>query len=243
MRGKATLATVLLVLLAASAHADELIWDNYPGDVLQDVTYNMSSERNTQIAESTFVVDDVDLLQTPFGEVDPSLIRLTRLEWVGARDPAYDPYPVADVVILDTDFSGEIEYSDLSYTFADFDPDPNPDPEAQTYTGVIEFETPILIPSEHFYIGARLVGGGFYQGRNHSVTSSVDATIRGRTEGHIRAAVFGAPDWRPASDVWYGGQVPGSNFEFAFRVYGFVIPEPASLGLLLFGSLLLVRRR
>jgi hypothetical protein len=55
--------------------------------------------------------------------------------------------------------------------------------------------------------------------------------------------VFGAPNWRPASQVWYGSDVPSSNFEFAFRVYGFVVPEPASLTLLTVGSLLLVRRR
>jgi hypothetical protein len=243
MRGKATLATVLLALLATSARADELIWDNYPGDVLEDATYNMSSERNTQVIESTWIVDDVDILQSPFAGTDPSLIWITRLEWVGARDPDFDPYPTADVILLDTnlDDGTAVVLSDLSYTFTDYDPDPNPDPDTQTYTGVIEFDPPIAIPGEHFYIGARLVGGGWFEGRNHAVTSSIDADIFGRTEGHIKATVFGAPDWRPASEVWYGAPVPSSNFEFAFRVYG--IPEPASLALLVVGSLLLVRRR
>ncbi len=241
-----TLATALLMsLVAISANADELVWDNYPGDVLENATYNMSSERNTQLMESTWIVDDVDILQSPFAGTDPGLILLTRLEWVGARDPAYDPYPTADVILLDTnlDSGTAVEYSDLSYTFTDYDPDPNPDPDTQTYRGVIEFDPPIAIPGEHFYIGARLVGGGWYEGRNHSVTSSIDADIFGRTEGHIQAAVFGAPPpgWRPASVVWYGSDVPSSNFEFAFRIYG--IPEPASLGLLVVGSLLLVRRR
>jgi hypothetical protein len=246
MRGMATFTTTLLVLVAAtSAYADELVWDNYPGDLLQDVTYNMSSERNTQVIERTWVVDDVDLLQTPFAEVDPDLIRITGIEWVGARNPGSDPYPFADVIVLNTNLDNgtAVEYWDLSYTYTDYDPDPNPDPHTQTYVGVIVFDEPISIPGEHFYIGARLVGGGYFEGRNHSVTSSIDETIRGRTEGQIKAALFGAPDWRPASEVWYGSDVPGSNFEFAFRLYGYAIPEPASLGLLVIGSLLLVRRR
>ena len=72
--------------------------------------------------------------------------------------------------------------------------------------------------------------------------SSIDASLNGQTEGYIKAAVFGAPDWRPTTDVWFGAPSPGINFEFAFKLYSDV-PEPASLGLLAVGGLLLARRR
>ena len=75
-----------------------------------------------------------------------------------------------------------------------------------------------------------------------AAVSAIDETIRGRTEGYTRAAVFGAPDWTPASDVWFAPPTD-QHFEFAFRVYADVVPEPASLALLLVGGVLMIRRR
>jgi hypothetical protein len=239
---RSTLArTVALLLFAAatSANADEILWDNYPVG-LQDVTVNMSSERNTQVVESTWVVDDIAL--------DPGMdltgVAFTRLVWVGARDAAYS-YSTADVIVLDADLNTVIELSDLEYLATPFDPEPNPDPGTQTYESEIVFDEPISLLDSglgpHLYVGVRLVGDGYLQGRNHAVTSSIDSTLRGLTGGYTKAAVFGAPTWRPASDVWYGGPSGDSSFEFAFRMYA--VPEPASVGLLLVGGLLLVWRR
>jgi hypothetical protein len=249
MRSKAVLTMVLLALFAGSSvHADEvLLWDNYPGDVLQNAAYNMSSERNTQVVESTWIADDVDLLEADPG-FDPGVAMITRLEWVGARQVGFS-YSLADVVILDAAGDGPADVKflaeDLSYTFTAYDPEPNPDPETQTYHGEITFDEPISVADlglsdNHLYIGVRLVGDGYYEGRNYFVTSSIDGTLRGRTQGYAKGTVFGAPDWTPASEVWYGYQHP-DNFEFAFRLWA--VPEPASLALLLVGSLLLVRRR
>jgi len=250
MRSKAVLVMTLLALSAGSfVYADEVVlWDNYPGDVLQNAAYNMSSERNTQVVESTWIVDDVDLLQVEPG-FDPGLATLTRLQWVGARQVGFS-YSLADVVILGSEGDGpaDVKYlaEDLSYTFTDYDPDPNPDPDTQTYCGELTFPEPISVADlglsdSHFYIGVRLVGDGYQQGRNYFVTSSIDETVRGRTQGYAKGTVFGAPDWTPASEVWYGYSVP-DNFEFAFRLWA--VPEPGSLALLLVGGgLLLVRKR
>jgi hypothetical protein len=256
MRSRAVFIATLLALAAANwAYADEiLLWDNYCVDppVFQDPSFKLSSERETQIMEATWSADDVDMLQSPLAGVDPAVITLTRLEWVGARDPAWDPYPLADVIILDADPNGGpgvVQYleQDLTYAYTDFDPDPDPDPEAQTYTGVITFDPPIPLTDlgqeiEHFYIGVRLVNGT-YRGRNYFVNSYYDLEAPlGRTEGYTKGATFGAPDWTPSSDVYYGMPAPEYNFEFAFRLWA--IPEPSGIALLALGSgLLLARRR
>lgn len=237
------IAAVLLMVAATTAKADELLWDNYPGGLaaLQDVTFNMSSERNTAVWDSTWVVDDVDFAQLE--GADPSLTTLTRLEWVGARDPRYG-YSTVDVIVLDGDFNTVVEVSDLAYSFTDYDSEL--DPGTRLYEGEVLLDTPEfsnLALTEHFYIGVRLVGDGIYQGSGRFVTSSIDATIRGRTEGYTRAAVFGAPDWAPASQVWYAPPTEDVNLEFAFRVYADVVPEPAGLALLVIGSVFMIRRR
>ena len=240
---KSRLVSILVLLVAAtSAKADQLLWDNYPGglDGLQDVTFNMSSERNTAVYEATWIVDDVDFAQIEGG--DPSLTTLTRLQWVGARQPGYS-YSTVDVIVLDGDFNTLFELSDLPYTFTDYASEL--DPTMQLYEGEVSLTPPPLQGTElteHMYVGVRLVGDGYYQGRNRNVTNSIDETIQGRTQGHIRAAIFGAPDWTPASEVWYAPP-PGSQFEFAFRVYADVIPEPAGVVLLLVGSVAMIRRR
>jgi hypothetical protein len=244
MTVKAILATTLLLTVATgTAGADQLLWDNYPGglDALQDVNFNMSSERNTAVYEPTWIVDDVDFAQIE--GVDPSLTTLTQLEWVGARQVGYT-YSTVDVIVLDGQFNTLCEVFDLPYTFTDHDS--VLDPSWQLYQGQVSLAGRAGIPDldlpEHFYVGIRLVGDGYYQGRNRNVTSSIDQTIRGRTQGHMKAAIFGAPDWTPASEVWYAPPTD-HEFEFAFRVYADVVPEPASVVLLLAGSLAVIRRR
>lgn len=247
--------TLLLSVVVTTARADELLlWDNYPGDVLQDVTYNMTSERNTQIGESTWVVDDVDLVEEPDAP-RPDSIWLTRLEWVGAFDPRFT-YSHADVTLLDENFQTVLELADLEYTVKDIHDDPNdpyynPAADTTTYVAELNFDSPISLaelgedeqPLEYFFIGVRLVGDGDNQGRNYFVTSSKDTTLRGREQGHVKAATFGAPYFRPASDVWFGTPdgTRAENFEFAFRLYA--VPEPASVVLLSVGSLALLARR
>ncbi len=253
MRSRYLLTGALLLGLVAAASADMLLWDNYPGGIdalAQNGAVNMSSERNTQVVESTWVIDDFIIDNGGGGSPTPDGIDtvLTRLDWVGARQLGTD-YGTADVIFLDENFNTLLELTDLDYDIVqerDY-----LDPFARLYEGEITFGSPIsmaMLGESHVYIGVRLVGSGFLEGRNHIVASSVDDTLYGQTEGYVQGAIFGAPPpaWRPASDVWYGvpdGSTPNINFEFAFQVYGEQIPEPASLGLLLAGGLLVLRRR
>ena len=68
--------------------------------MLQDIAKNMSSERNTQVVYETWVVDDVDMLQVPGSDVE--LAELSRLTWIGARQPTIT-YSRADVILLTRD--------------------------------------------------------------------------------------------------------------------------------------------
>ncbi len=244
MKSRVFLAVVSLACLAAAgAQAETLLWDNYAGgiDALpNNGAINMSSERNTQVVESTWVVDDAILNASPQQDV-----LLTRLNWYGARDAAYDPYASADVIFLDRSFNILLELDDLSFNIVqerDY-----LDPFSRLYEGQVDFDVPVSVMNDlgtnSFYVGVRLVGSQHLQGRNHFVVSSSDSTLFGDTEGYIKAAVFGAPDWRPASDVWYGAPTPNINFEFAFQLYGDIVPEPTSIGLLLIGAAALLRRR
>ena len=238
--------SLLLCLAVTTANADQLLWDNYPGGIgtLQAPSYNMSSERNTAVWESTWVVDDVDLAQIP--GFDPGDgFGLTRLEWVGARDANFT-YSSVDVIILDSNLNTIQELSGLTdFTTADASADVGSG--LQMYEGSVSLmqgeERLLTDLPEHFYIGVRLVGDGYYQGCNRFVTSSIDSTLRGRTEGYTRASIFGAPDWETASSVWYAPPTEMENMEFAFRVYANNVPEPTGIVMLLVGGIFGIRRR
>ena len=209
----------LFVLAPASARADQIvIWNNYPAPI-ENALVNMSSERNTQIIESTWAVDDVDVTQIT--GIDPAGVRLTRIDWIGTRNPDFD-YAAADVIILDNAFGTITEMYDLAFTATDLDPDPNPWPISQTYEGSVTLATPIdlLALGDHFYIGVRLVGASYMQGRNQINTSSNTDTLRGRTGGYVKSAIFGAPTWTPAAVAWLGDSSATETFEFAYRLQG-----------------------
>jgi hypothetical protein len=76
---------------------------------------------------------------------------------------------------------------------------------------------------------------GDEDGRNVMLTTG-SGTLNGLTMGLFQSDFFGYPDWTLTEDT-----SPTMTTDFAFQVYG-VIPEPASLLLLVAGAYLARRR-
>lgn len=236
----AALALFPGVVGIASA-GESLIWDNYPGGTFHG-TIGLTSERNTSFVETTWSVDDVNVTD----DVSTSDVRISRIEWVGMRDPNWT-YSDIEVILMDSGLDegapNTVLHSGLNWTSTPVMPDPNPDPLRQVYTGSVTFDEPISPPDLHFYIGIRLVGDSTFRGRALWNAHSADTSLQGLTGGFTKAVQLGAPFFRPSSDVLYGTVGSPNNVEFAFRVYG-EVPEPATLTLIgLSGMLLAARRR
>lgn len=223
MRSTYAITLVASLALCPFAMAD-LLWDNYTTPDPWDHVTGYSSERATLISE-TWVVDDA-VFEQP--------VSIEEIQWIGARD---DPerFTGADYIILDAEFNVIADVRDQPFDAIvlgeDFDP------PLEIYEGTVQVE-PILLDPGQYYFGARLVDG--HLGRNYAVTSFTGADlIRGATEAHILAVPFGVDDWTPASQVLSSG----IQSDFAYRINGTVIPEPASLILLLIGAAATLRRR
>lgn len=217
--------------------ADEVVlWDNYPDDQFLP-PWDVSSERDTQRADDTWVVDDAVLEggDQEFG------IEISSFEWIAAIDPRAS-YDVADFILLSStglapDPNSALVLSNLNYTVTPIDPDPDPSATRDLFRGRIDFDIPITVDPGHYYVGARLVDSS--SGRAGSVVAAKGSEIRGQTGAFFMGPSFGLDQWTPVSTL-FG---TSDNFELAFRLNGFIVPEPASLVGLLFGSVFLLRRR
>lgn len=223
--------TLGLLAACGTALAGEMLaWDNYPGGSYQPLWY-VSSERNTQRPEPSWTVEDVVL-----SDVNQAV---TRIEWVGARDPGFS-YSQVDVILLPSvfdaisgtwtpDSAGAIVLTDLPLSAQQEVPDPNPLPEIEIYTASVDLPSPVAVPGTHFYVGVRLVGDGANNaGYSGIVVAAMDGTLRGQTGGYFIGPSFGISQWTPANDL-FGLSDP---MEFAYRLYTSPIPEPGA-GLLL----------
>lgn len=218
-----THALVLAVAIGLTPFASaDLLWDNFAAPDPWDHVTGYSSERATLISES-WVVDDA-VFEQP--------VSIDEIQWIGFRDNP-DLFTGADYIILDSEFQVVSEVRDLPFVA-------NVIGEQfglQVYEGSVQVDAILLDPGQ-YYFGARLVNG--HLGRNFAATSFTgEDLIRGETEAYVLAVPFGHDDWTPASQALSSG-IPS---DFAYRINGTIIPEPASLILLLIGAAATLRRR
>lgn len=212
---------------AAQADGALLLWDNYQGPVGYDHISARSSERNTIVTDSWTADDAIFSAQDyPFG------VSIQEIKWIGMRDP-FANYMSADFIILDDGFNVISEVADLPYTVnvlgSDFG--------LQTYEGSIAVPDVVLTPGR-YYFAARLSNG--FLGQNFVATTG-QGNIQGVTVGAFQSYWFGypgQPGWVLVSEI------PSATVsDFAYRIYGVPVPEPASLATLLIGGLALLRKR
>lgn len=219
----------LAVVLAASASAGSVLWNNYltPGPGHDGVSA-LSSERQTLAAES-WVADDT-LFNNP--------VNIEEIRWIGYREIGTGgQYPLADLIILDGSFGTIVELSDQSYTDSVIETQQILGRTYEIYEGVLNLGVNSQqLAAGHYYFGTRLVGNSL--GQNFFATTG-NGTLNGTTQGYTRSPSFFQNQWTPVSDV-YGIQF---NTDFAFQVYGTVVPEPVSLVMMLGGGLCLMLRR
>ena len=107
----------------------------------------------------------------------------------------------------------------------------------EVYEGTLQVDPIVLQPGQYF-IGARLVGENL--GRNFAATSYTDGgNPEGESQAYFKGVPFGADDWTPVEDILSSG-LPS---DFAYRISGTNIPEPASLLLLALGTVAALLRR
>jgi hypothetical protein len=229
---KRILSIVVLGATAVAAHAggSTLLWDNYLSPGLgHDGLNALSSERNT-VAVETWVVDDALFTDS---------VQILSLNWIALREIGMGAqYASADFVILDDQFQPVVSLNDLSYSATE---------EGSLfglnlYEGTLTFGTAdagtddaIILGPGQYYFGVRLVGNQL--GGNYWATTGA-GELNGMSYGFTKSPAFGQPGWTPVADVY--GIEPT---DFAFRVFGTIVPEPASFGVLALGALALTVRR
>jgi hypothetical protein len=268
----ATMVLAALMGIPAFAGQD-LEWDNFPitGDfpLGYDTTNRFTSERDTQhssgISAASWAIDDfhIPLGDQPLGEDQgDEQVVLNNIEWVGVRELFDRPgfgYDRLDYVILTRTFdpfSGLYDFQPLQYgqgqqalflnqqVGTDWQIEEelgNVSPTLFTYRGSVAVPDIPLEPQVDYWVGLRLVGndgnddGG--TGGRHFIPSA---------SGHPES-VDGAFRYDPprGGDPWQRIQSPFSSdpFEAAYRLGMTVVPEPATLFLLLVGGLMVGRSR
>jgi|GEM_PF-6476745 len=223
---------IALLGCAWPASAD-LLWDNFltdnpAADGGFDGHSYFSSEQNAAV-QDTWATDDA---------VFTFPVTIQGIKWVAGYDPRWSY--TAEIIILAEDADSDsyapwpgfplaVTNWQVTATFGTFY-------GFRVYNGYAELPD-VELPPGHYYFGVRLVSGqgGQGDGRNVALTTG-NGQINGQTMGLVR------PGPEPNYNWMFINQYPGETAtDYGFQLYG--IPEPASLGLLGLGWLLLVRRR
>lgn len=221
MRITYVIVLTVSVCLCPLASAD-LLWNNYAMTPTGwDGVTGLSSERDTLISD-TWVVDDAIFEQ-------PVIVQ--EIQWLGFRDA--DPLVAADYIIMDNQFQVIAEVHDAPFSANDLGMQLG---RYELYEGTLTVAGGVELAPGQYFIGTRLVGQ--FLGRNFAATS-VTGDHLGQSEAYFKGVPFGFDDWTQVNQVL----ISGEPSDFAYRINGTIIPEPASLMLLAFGAAATLRRR
>lgn len=222
---KKLVCAALTGLWVASATAGNgmLLWDNYLSQPNgYDGVNALTSERKTLVQRS-WTVDDV-IFDNP--------VQLDAIRWLAVRQPMSSSinYPAADILVMNESFVPVVTLTDVAFSATVRGNLGN----LQAYEGQVDFPASTVLPAGRYFVGARLVGNDL--GRNFMLTTG-NGAMNGDSFGYHQAESFAVNQWVPV------GQVNGiSNTEFAYQVYGTIVPEPTTMILLGVGAILLRRR-
>lgn len=211
---------------AAVAGPISLLWDNYLSDAPgHDARNALSSERRTLVQDS-FVVDDAIFSQP---------VRVDEIRWIAYRQVgAMIQYNTADLIVLDENFNSVLSLTDAAYTATPLGTQLG----LELYEGradLSSFAGSRELAAGRYFVGSRLVGN--FLGRNFAATTG-DGAMNGLSFGYTRSPSFASNNWTSVTGI-----IGIGSTEFAYQVYGAIVPEPASLALLLVGGAALMRAR
>ena len=223
---KRLLTGTVVALLSTAAQAD-LIWNNYlttPGPGHDGVS-GLSSERNTLVQKS-WVVDDA-IFDNP--------VQVDEVRWLAVRETGGAiQYNGADVLIMDESFNPVLQVNDAPFATTSLGPVFG----LELYEGRVDIAAVLAnrdLPAGRYFVGARLVGN--FLGQNFVATTG-NGVMNGMTFGFFQSESFAQDQWEQVmNDPQIGAH------EYAYQVYGTIIPEPVSLTLLGLGGVLLLGRR
>jgi hypothetical protein len=226
---------VLLVVCGGVTAPGALLWDNFlttPNGF--DPNVLMTSEKNATIfLGGSWTADDVDFTASPGG------VTIDKIRWAGAflDNNAY----TVEVTILRND-PNLTELAAITVpTFS----------VVNTYGtapgGFTRYVADVTLPNEgyhldagKYFIGIRLLST---TGRNFMAGTGTQ-NPQGHSMGIFKSTYWGYPNWIPINQ--FATYQPEHPFldptDFAFQVYGTVVPEPAAMLLIGVASLFLRRR-
>ncbi len=239
------LALVLTLAISSSLASAEtigdLLFDNYlpNGSGGWDGVSFFSSELTAAVATGddpepgSWAADDA---------VFAEQVIVQEIEWLGLFKTGYEY--VAEVLIMDDEFVEVAQFEGLDFEAIE---------TGETFFGLQRYDGSVELPDDglvldagHYYVAVRLenrtAGGALGGGRNVMLgTSTGDPNAptnpAGLTEGAVKIPAFGYDDWTLISDT---GQDP---VDYAYRIYGEVVPEPSALFLILSGVVFARRRQ
>lgn len=239
------MGSLLIGVVAASASAG-LIFDNFG-----DGSYS-AFERSEANAGSgdMWILEDFYVSAATY----PDGIALEEVRWVAQVDESVTY--TAQVAVFEYDSEGgtftEVSVLDIATVAFGSDAGENAvsftdGPQAGTLLGSAKIADAgiVLDGGSHYFIGARLVGSGVGSHKIASIGDSAD-NEEDHNKSVAAADLFmgdGSPYNVPLQKVTEAPFNATDDNEFAYQIHGTIVPEPASVLLVVLGAALLARRR